>query len=633
MEMNNSICYFKLGARARIDYTKKFHQSIQLIESDSQSHRFDYHKLTNFLVRMPNINSLTCSKSDVRSTNQEIINFNIQCDDCNKKLFKISFKNSENYSTIIVISVCNHLKINFDSNSLIATFCFLSIPFNIENAKSLNFPKKHPIRIIGKYLYNLKNCDVVLQKFLFPLIYSQKTMELHNQISENSISFESIIENTNGYFLIGLYDSIKSSDLLQYNNKSVQYCVWISPWSIEFLKMKGYIQIDASFYALRPYVYFVPLLIIDNAAIPLGIVIGPSENQKLFDLFYDYLYSIDPTIDMSKFPILSDEGKAIQSFSNNHNLIHFYCYRHLIEKVGSNSILGEITRKLLYQTSIESFNQSLIGFSRDINTYISHSLITIKQVNTFSKIFSLYRFGKYVLPQTWKYQHGIWNRMNYGVSTCSNHIERLHRTMNESTSNIRSVKNRFNIVIKKLFDYYNNFEINSRKQAEHLLKKFYDYANKHDFDVNISCPYNCGWNTIYSYRFGIKDFPCVHTILSYSNNCFRISSPNILINTNQIAFEQYIDSWNFSIKQDKIIIYNEIKESIQFPYNNNNEYQFLYQLSKEIISSNNCYAFKEILVKVSILWGTKTYNIAPERIDQSFRSNFKCEVHQIFNSK
>ena len=43
---------------------------------------------------------------------------------------------------------------------------------------------------------------------------------------------------------------------------------------------------DASFYALRPYVFSLPLLIYNNASILIGIVVGLSESVILYDVLY-----------------------------------------------------------------------------------------------------------------------------------------------------------------------------------------------------------------------------------------------------------------------------------------------------------------------------------------------------------
>ena len=62
-------------------------------------------------------------------------------------------------------------------------------------------------------------------------------------------------------------------NLIYFNGKPVQTLCWIAEWAFDsFSFSRKYLQLDASFYALQPYVYCVPLLIINNASLPLGVL-------------------------------------------------------------------------------------------------------------------------------------------------------------------------------------------------------------------------------------------------------------------------------------------------------------------------------------------------------------------------
>ena len=79
--------------------------------------------------------------------------------------------------------------------------------------------------------------------------------------------------------------------IIDYNGESIQSLCWISKWALfnAFPNGKQYFQIDASFYALYPYVYCVPLMVVNNASLPLGLVLGPSEHHNLFLVFFNLL--------------------------------------------------------------------------------------------------------------------------------------------------------------------------------------------------------------------------------------------------------------------------------------------------------------------------------------------------------
>ena len=298
-----------------------------------------------------------------------------------------------------------------------------------------------------------------------------------------------------------LYNSLFSSDLLKYNNLTVQCLTWIADWAIivlDYAKSLGstYFQIDASFMALKPYVYCVPMLIIQNAPIPLGLVLDPSESHYLFLKFFDY---IEKYIDcINSFPVLSDQGTAIISYCKSKNINQYFCYRHLIEKLGSGSLIGIFAKNLLFSPTIEIYEIKLIQYISDINLFIEKGIITEKQIKKFVQIFEL-EFSNGIITQsnTTDFQNALWNRSLLGISTCSNHIERLHRTLNEKTSGKRSIIERLFICINEINNYYINFEKNSRKQAKSLLNKLIKKAKKNKYDFK-KCPFDCHWGEIYS---------------------------------------------------------------------------------------------------------------------------------------
>ena len=133
-----------------------------------------------------------------------------------------------------------------------------------------------------------------------------------------------LLSSLDGLFRIRCFENFEKlpSNILYFNEKPVQSFCWIAPWTLTSILPNGnkYYQIDASFYALYPYVYFVPLLIINNAPLPLGLVLGPSEHSYLFIEFFKYLILLENNhalIPSNKYPILSGQGQAIISFAQN----------------------------------------------------------------------------------------------------------------------------------------------------------------------------------------------------------------------------------------------------------------------------------------------------------------------------
>lgn len=166
------------------------------------------------------------------------------------------------------------------------------------------------------------------QRLFGKKIYSTTKLRELNASKRNTHNLNEFINSQKGVFRIRLFtDNLKIKDLLTLNGKEVQTFCWIAEWTFNLVKPINrhlYLQIDASFYSLYPYVYCIPLLIIDNASLPLGLVMGPSEHKNLFFEFFDLLKNIDNDSQLKNIPILSDEGKAIQSFVNENQCQQFF---------------------------------------------------------------------------------------------------------------------------------------------------------------------------------------------------------------------------------------------------------------------------------------------------------------------
>ena len=161
---------------------------------------------------------------------------------------------------------------------------------------------------------------------------------------------------------------------------------------------------------------------------------------------------------MENLIILSDEGKAILKFAIHINAIHFLCYRHLIEKMGAFTPIAGVTRRLLFIQSLKLYEDALLQALSDVNALIQNKLVSEAAVNKFIKIFGFELKDNVIYKgEATNHKNGLWVRSPFGVSTCSNHIERLHRTLNKATKGIRPKVNRLNQIFLKLTKYYDNF--------------------------------------------------------------------------------------------------------------------------------------------------------------------------------
>lgn len=84
---------------------------------------------------------------------------------------------------------------------------------------------------------------------------------------------------------------------------------------------------------MDPYVYCITQGIIFNESIPLGITVTTTESSESFGLFFEHCDS-QKKLEWQTKAVLSDMGLALISFCQNHNLIQFFCHRHMIEHFG-----------------------------------------------------------------------------------------------------------------------------------------------------------------------------------------------------------------------------------------------------------------------------------------------------------
>jgi hypothetical protein len=164
--------------------------------------------------------------------------------------------------------------------------------------------------------------------------------------TQSFASFDHLIDSLPGY--VRLYGTNVAADLpFAYQGGSVVWCVWIPPWALDVLHSCSYLQLDASFREIRPYVYSIPLGIRANESFPLAVVFGLVESFELYQLFEEAMLKPGVARDvLNQKPILSDQHPSLMSIGFDRR--HFWCLRHLVEKFGAKSYLGEMTSRLTF---------------------------------------------------------------------------------------------------------------------------------------------------------------------------------------------------------------------------------------------------------------------------------------------
>ena len=117
--------------------------------------------------------------------------------------------------------------------------------------------------------------------------------------------------------------------------------IYIMPWAVDVAKRIDYLEIDASFKAVRPYSYCIFHGIKFNNSIPFAISEFPTEKEDLYELLFEGTshFKINSNYFERKHA-LSDLGDSILSFSRRHLMQNHFCHRHIIEIFGAITGFG-----------------------------------------------------------------------------------------------------------------------------------------------------------------------------------------------------------------------------------------------------------------------------------------------------
>ena len=192
---------------------------------------------------------------------------------------------------------------------------FISKQFLIDS-----FPNNHPYLQFGKYFSRI-------DKPLSPLItlifkgYLKKKILKHNNSNISSKKFIDIISMLPGYVYV-VKQGLADGAFLISDDHSLKLLVWVPPWACYRIEQTQYIELDASFYAIRPYAYCCVNSIRHNESVPFALSIGLSESLDLYESIYCCREKVGISRNiLSKIPVLSVLGTALISFCERRSLI------------------------------------------------------------------------------------------------------------------------------------------------------------------------------------------------------------------------------------------------------------------------------------------------------------------------
>jgi hypothetical protein len=250
------------------------------------------------------------------------------------------------------------------------------------------------------------------------------------------------------------------------DTKSLFGLTWVFPWAIQMLTPipPNCLMTDATFEILAPYILEILHVICANESIPIAIAVFPSETLQSYDLLYSHVSEVleeagyksmdrDKHI-LGEIPLVSDQGAALHALVKKYALHWLLCHRHLIEKVGSSTQIGDWVARILRCSSFSEFER--------VRDCIMLEIAAIQRSTPPGKLSPLHNHHIHVLnmmlglevpdelhvPARW----ARWERL--GCPTTSNAAESMHAKLNARTREARTFLGRLEIVKDVLFRRY-----------------------------------------------------------------------------------------------------------------------------------------------------------------------------------
>jgi hypothetical protein len=249
--------------------------------------------------------------------------------------------------------------------------------------------------------------------------------------------------------------------------------------------------------------------------------VGLSETAELYNKFFDVMDSLSITREMfADKRFLTNQHKVLRRACAGRN--HFFCYRHLIENFGSKSPIAQIVRRLAFSSTPAEFLSQVSVSVYDLLALQQRGALDEKQVRRLYKRFgTITPDGQMIFNiETWIHQ-AIWTRAQFGVSTCTNHIEGWHRALNEKTSHLMRLTRRLRKVIKLMVTRYHLASEYKHTQGTRLLKKLEQQQKSWRLQQCEECrDEKCGWKNYFSALL-CTNFPCVHEVGSRTVSWFQ----------------------------------------------------------------------------------------------------------------
>lgn len=488
----------------------------------------------NFKSIYKNIISLSCCNKNNFNNNIQIFNIIVSNDLGDIHVY--ARDNIHNNRTLSVVTV------DYEICIMMTPFVmeFHDCPFFTQDIwESLNKYKNSMLYTFANYIARKNSNFPIFIKYSFQSFLNKRTLRRRAVSVKGFDDFCKILLHLPGFVYIE-FSSEKVQDdgysfKFQDDNFYLKNIIWIMPWALDIIEnYTHYLQIDASFKALKPYKFCIYHSIFYNASLPFALSIGPKENKYLYNLLFDGLsiFQLNEQI-FEKKVVLSDLGNPIKKFCKMHSNIQYFCHRHIIQIFGPRSILGIWAARLLRCKNEINYiqereyifiemdeykkvnNSPLIGDDDQKMKNFEIMLKNISEVDQMPDKEQIIKSDYFIA--NW----AIWIRADHHVARCSNHCEGFHGNINKKLpdSGIHSFKTGFTIIANYILNYISNYTENCsnsfKNKHNKMIEKVINILSKRP-DNYLKCAQDncqCGEDDFIESIYGIK-FPCTHTILS-----------------------------------------------------------------------------------------------------------------------
>jgi hypothetical protein len=168
---------------------------------------------------------------------------------------------------------------------------------------------------------------------------------------------------------------------------------------------------------------------------------------------------------LTRLPILTDQGSALEKFVAHFQLDWKLCHRHIIESVGAKCRLTDFVCRILRCFSVEEYQETRESILEEIKGREEH----LSQVQGWKSLQRLLGLLEDKHPLSFMSTWALWERL--GCPRTTNSAESVNGRLNKDTAGVRSFVERVFIVVQHFLCRYNSrFSWSNRAVSRNRLK-------------------------------------------------------------------------------------------------------------------------------------------------------------------